>query len=59
MRFITTASLIFSHPWQEIKEGKPVGINQHIGRLDKALVEAEAHGWTVVNIKNEWKVIFP
>ncbi|MFT5299909.1 MAG: phosphoglycolate phosphatase-like HAD superfamily hydrolase, partial [Mariniblastus sp.] len=91
------------------KEGKPVGINQHIGRrpiaafgnsdgdlqmlqwtaagsgprfclyvhhtdaerewaydrdssvgrLDKGLVEAHAKGWTVTNMKQDWKVIYP
>jgi hypothetical protein len=30
-----------------------------IGRLDKALDEAQAKGWTVVNMKNEWKRVFP
>ena len=30
-----------------------------IGRLDKALDEAQANGWTVVDMKNEWKTIFP
>ncbi len=91
------------------KEGKPVGINQHIGRrpiaafgnsdgdlqmlqwttagdgarlalyvhhtdgerewaydrksafgrLDKGLDEANAKGWTVVDMKKDWKVIYP
>lgn len=86
------------------KEGKPVGINSHIGRrpimafgnsdgdrqmlewttagegprfallvhhtdterewsydkgTKKALEEAKAKGWTVVDMKNDWKVIFP
>ena len=91
------------------KDGKPVGINQHIGRrpiaafgnsdgdlqmlqwtaagdgkrfmllvhhtddkrewaydrkskighLDKALDEAQRRGWTVVDMKKEWKVIYP
>jgi phosphoserine phosphatase len=93
------------------KEGKPVGINQHIGRrpiaafgnsdgdlqmlqwttaaagprfglivhhtdagrewaydrtappgatgLDRALDEAKTRGWTVVDMKQDWKVIFP
>ncbi len=91
------------------KEGKPVGINQHIGRrpiaafgnsdgdlqmlqwtvagagkrfallvhhtdaqreyaydrdspigkLDKALDIAQQKGWTVVDMKNDWKVIYP
>jgi haloacid dehalogenase-like hydrolase len=29
-----------------------------IGRLDKALDEAKAKGWTVVDMKNDWKRIF-
>lgn len=31
----------------------------HVGRLDKALIEAEQYGWTVVDMKKEWKVIYP
>lgn len=31
----------------------------HIGKLDKALDEAAAKGWTVVDMKSDWKVIFP
>ena len=30
-----------------------------IGRLDKALDEAKAKGWTVVDMKDDWKTIFP
>lgn len=30
-----------------------------VGKLDLALDEAEAKGWTVVNMKDDWKVIFP
>lgn len=30
-----------------------------IGKLDRALDEAQARGWTVVDMKQEWKVIFP
>jgi len=33
--------------------------NSRIGRLDKALDEAEAKGWTVVDMKADWKVIYP
>jgi Sulfatase len=29
------------------------------GRLDKGLGEAQARGWTLVDMKNEWKSIFP
>ena len=31
----------------------------HIGTLDKAWDEAVAKGWTVVDMKNDWKVIYP
>ena len=31
----------------------------HIGKLDKALVEAREKGWTVVDMKKDWKVIYP
>ena len=30
-----------------------------IGHLDKALDEAKAKGWTIVDMKKDWKVIFP
>jgi phosphoserine phosphatase len=30
-----------------------------IGRLDKALNEAIARGWVVVDMKHDWKVIYP
>ena len=31
----------------------------HIGKLDKGLDEASAKGWTVVDMKKDWKVVFP
>jgi phosphoglycolate phosphatase-like HAD superfamily hydrolase len=31
----------------------------HIGKLDKALDEASKAGWTVVDMKKDWKTIFP
>ena len=30
-----------------------------IGQLDKALDEANAKGWTVVDMRNDWRRIFP
>ena len=30
-----------------------------VGRLDKALQEAKRRGWTVVDMKQDWKQIFP
>jgi len=31
----------------------------HIGRLDMALDEAEEKGWSVVDMKRDWNVIYP
>jgi phosphoglycolate phosphatase-like HAD superfamily hydrolase len=32
--------------------------DSHIGRLDQALDEADAEGWTVVDMRNDWRTIF-
>lgn len=31
----------------------------HVGKLDKGLGEAKAKGWPVVDMKTDWKVIYP
>jgi hypothetical protein len=31
----------------------------HFGRLDKALDEANANGWSVVDMKADWRTVFP
>ena len=31
----------------------------HVGRLDKALDEANARGWTVVDMKQDWNRVYP
>jgi phosphoglycolate phosphatase-like HAD superfamily hydrolase len=31
----------------------------HVGKLDKALDEATARGWMVVDMKRDWKTVFP
>jgi phosphoglycolate phosphatase-like HAD superfamily hydrolase len=33
--------------------------NSDVGKLDKALDEATAKGWTIADMKNDWKTIFP
>lgn len=33
--------------------------DSHVGKLDKALDEAQAKGWTVVDMKADWNVVFP
>jgi 2C-methyl-D-erythritol 2,4-cyclodiphosphate synthase len=30
-----------------------------IGKLDKALDEGKAKGWTIVDMKADWKTVFP
>jgi hypothetical protein len=30
-----------------------------VGQLEKALAEAPERGWTVVDMKRDWKVIYP
>lgn len=29
-----------------------------IGKLDKGLEQAKLHGWTIVDMKNDWKTVF-
>jgi len=31
----------------------------HIGRLDRALDEGQTRGWTIVNMKNDWRTVYP
>jgi len=33
--------------------------NSLVGKLDKALDEANQRGWTVINMQNDWHVIYP
>ncbi len=33
--------------------------DSHVGRLDKALDQAQSDGWVVVDMKNDWKTVFP
>jgi len=33
--------------------------DSHVGRLDKALIEARQKSWTVVDMKADWKRIYP
>jgi len=60
--------------WTTAGSGKRLGLLVHhtdaerewaydrqsvIGRLDEALDEAQVKGWTVVDMKQDWKTIFP
>jgi phosphoserine phosphatase len=33
--------------------------DSHIGKLDKGLDQAIKDGWTIIDMKNDWKVIYP
>jgi phosphoserine phosphatase len=33
--------------------------DSHIGKLDKGLDEAKSNGWTVVDMRHDWKQIYP
>lgn len=33
--------------------------NSHVGRLDKGLDEAREKNWSVIDMKRDWKVVFP
>jgi phosphoserine phosphatase len=33
--------------------------DSHIGKLDKGLDQAIKDGWTVIDMKNDWKVVYP
>jgi hypothetical protein len=33
--------------------------NSSVGRLDKGLDEAKEKGWTIINMKEDWKVVYP
>ena len=37
----------------------PTYRDSDVGRLDKVLDEANAQGWTVVDMKRDWNVVFP
>jgi hypothetical protein len=40
-------------------EGKPVGIQQHTGRLARGLDEAGQRGRVIASIKNDWEAVLP
>ena len=33
--------------------------DSHVGRFDRGLDEAREKGWTIVDMKKDWKVIYP
>jgi len=50
--------LLYVHHTDSVREWA-YDRDSHIGRLDKGLDEAKAKGWTVVDMKSDWQVIYP
>jgi len=50
--------MVYIHHTDSIRE-YAYDRNSHVGKLSKGLDEATAKGWTVVDMKNDWKVIYP
>ena len=49
---------LYVHHTDDVRESA-YDRQSHIGKLDKGLDEAAQRGWTVVDMKNDWKTIFP
>ena len=41
------------------KENGPMDRKSHIGKFDKGLDYGLKNNWTIVDMKNEWKVVYP
>ena len=50
--------MLYLHHTDEVREWA-YDRDSHIGRLDKGLDQAQADGWTVIDMKNDWKLIYP
>lgn len=49
---------VYVHHTDETREWQ-YSRDSSIGQLDKGLDEAKAKGWTVIDMKNDWSVIYP
>jgi hypothetical protein len=49
--------LVYIHHTDSIREWA-YDRNSHVGKLDKGLDEADAKGWIVVDMKNDWNTIY-
>ena len=50
--------MLYVHHTDEVREWA-YDRESHIGRLDKGLDQALNDGWTVIDMKKDWKVIYP
>jgi hypothetical protein len=42
-----------------VSPAERIAVFDNDGKLDKALDEATAKGWTVVDMKTDWNTVFP
>ncbi|MGI9530922.1 HAD family hydrolase [Lutimonas sp.] len=50
--------MLYVHHTDSIREWS-YDRNSHIGKLDKGLDQARRDGWTVIDMKSDWKIIYP
>lgn len=50
--------MLYVHHTDEVREWA-YDRDSHIGRFNKGLDEATEKGWTVIDMKNDWKVVYP
>jgi len=50
--------MIYLHHTDSVREWA-YDRNSSVGRLDKGLDAARENGWTVINMKDDWKVVYP
>lgn len=50
--------MLYVHHTDEVREWA-YDRDSHIGRLDKGLDQALNDGWTVIDMKSDWKIIYP
>ena len=50
--------LLYVHHTDSVREWA-YDRDSHIGRFDKGLDEANEKGWTVIDMKEDWKVVYP
>jgi hypothetical protein len=50
--------MLYVHHTDSIREWE-YDRDSHIGKLDKGLDQAKKDGWTVIDMKNDWEVIYP
>lgn len=53
-----TSFMLYVHHTDSVREWA-YDRESHIGRLNKGLDEAHEKGWTVVDMENDWDVVYP